>query len=168
MKKSNDKLLKLCYASTFAALIFCATMIHIGIGFNGGYIHLGDAVIYLAASLLPAPYAVSAAAVGAGLADIAAGAPAWVLATVLIKAASALFFTSKKSTILCPRNYIALFTGALLCVGGYYISEVLIYSCGFVIPLASIPFNLIQTVASAVIYLSMSVILDKASIKKHI
>lgn len=166
--KNNKKILNLSLAAVFAALIFLATMIHIGIGFNGGYIHLGDTLIYLCAAFLPAPYAAASAAIGASLADIAGGAPAWVPATVLIKVASALFFTSKKERIICTRNIIALFIGAVLCVGGYYIAEVIIYGCGFVVPIASIPFNLIQTVASAVLFIATGIIFDRTGLKKRI
>ena len=58
-------------AAMFAAMITLTTayLFHIPIGANGGYIHFGDAFIYLAASLLPMPYACAAAAIGGGLAD---------------------------------------------------------------------------------------------------
>ena len=166
--KSNKKILNLALSAVFAALIFMATMLHVGFGSSGGYIHLGDAVIYLCAAFLPSGYAASAAAVGAGLADILSGAPLWAPATILIKAASALFFTSKKETVLCTRNAIACAVGAVLCVGGYYIAEVIIYGCGFVVPLASIPFNLIQTVSSAVLFISVSAVFDKTGLKKKL
>ena len=53
-------------AALFAAAIAVMTayMFHIPIP-TGGYIHLGDALIYLAACLLPAPYAAAAAAAAA-------------------------------------------------------------------------------------------------------
>ena len=168
MKKGNQKVLNLSLAAVFAALIFLATMIHIGIGFNGGYIHLGDTLIYLCAAFLPTPYAVASAAIGAGLADIASGAPAWVWATVIIKALSALCLTSKKQTVLCTRNIIALFIGAVLCVGGYYLAEVVIYGCGFIVPIASIPFNLIQTGASAVLFIAVAVLFDRMNLKQRL
>jgi uncharacterized repeat protein (TIGR04002 family) len=164
----NKKVLNLSLAAVFAALIFLATMIHISIGINGGYIHVGDTLVYLCAAFLPTPYAVSAAAVGGALADVASGAPLWVLPTVLIKALSALCFTSKKQTILCARNYTALFTGAFFCCGGYYIAEVLIYNCGFIIPLASVPMNLIQTGASAVLFIAIGVIFDRMGLKNRL
>ena len=166
--KNNKKILNLSLSAVFAALIFLATMIHVGFGANGGYVHLGDAVIYLCAAFLPAPYAASAAAIGAGLADIAGGAPLWAPATILIKALSCLFFTSKKETVLCTRNAIACIFGAILCVGGYYLAEVIIYGCGFIVPLASVPFNLIQTVASAVLFISIAVVFDKTGLKKKL
>ena len=168
MANKNKKILNLSLAAVFAALIFLATMIHVGIGFNGGYVHLGDAIIYLCAAFLPAPYAASAAGIGAGLADVASGAPEWVPATVLIKALSALLFTSKKETVLCTRNVFACIIGAVICCGGYYLAEVVIYGCGWAVPIASIPFNLIQTVASAVLFISVAVIFDRTGLKKRL
>ena len=168
MANKNKKILNLSLAAVFAALIFLATMIHVGIGFNGGYVHLGDAIIYLCAAFLPAPYAASAAGIGAGLADVASGAPAWVPATVLIKVLSALLFTSKKETVLCTRNVFACIISAVICCGGYYVAEVVIYGCGWAVPLASIPFNLIQTVASAVLFISVAVIFDRTGLKKRL
>ena len=164
----NKKVLNLSLAAVFSALIFLATMIHISIGINGGYIHVGDTLIYLCAAFLPTPYAVSAAAIGGALSDIASGAPLWVLPTILIKAFSALCFTSKKDTILCARNYIACVIGAILCCGGYYIAEVLIYNCGFIVPLASVPMNLIQTGASAVLFIAIGVIFDRMGLKNRL
>ena len=54
----------------FAAMIAIMTayICHIPVGANNGYIHFGDSLIYLAAALLPTPYALAAAAIGGGLA----------------------------------------------------------------------------------------------------
>ena len=84
--KEYQKLYRLVTAALFAAAIAVMTayMLHIPIP-TGGYIHIGDALIYLAACLLPLPYAVGAAAVGAGLADLLT-APMWVVPTLIIKA----------------------------------------------------------------------------------
>ena len=93
--RESKKLRLLCLAALFAGAIAVTTayLLHIPIP-TGGYIHLGDALIYLAACLLPAPYAVGAAMVGAGLADLLT-APLWVVPTLLIKALVGLLFTSR-------------------------------------------------------------------------
>ena len=67
---SRQNLHRLVTAALFAAAIAVMTayLLHIPLP-TGGYIHLGDALIYLAACLLPVPYAAAAAAIGAGLAD---------------------------------------------------------------------------------------------------
>ena len=68
VKSKTNKLLLLVLSALFAAMITVMTafLFHIPIGVNGGYLHFGDALIYLAASMLPTPYACIAAAVGAG------------------------------------------------------------------------------------------------------
>ena len=115
--RESKKLRLLCLAALFAGAIAVTTayLLHIPIP-TGGYIHLGDALIYLAACLLPAPYAVGAAMVGAGLADLLT-APLWVVPTLLIKALVALLFTSRAPRLLCPRNGAALLLACLL-LGG--------------------------------------------------
>ncbi len=60
----SSKTRLLVSAALFAAII-CITIayfLHIPIGGNGGFVHIGDAFIYLAAVLLPTPYAAFAAA----------------------------------------------------------------------------------------------------------
>jgi len=53
---------KITITGIMAALITIMTayVFHIPIGVNGGYVHFGDALIYLAATVLPAPYAMAA------------------------------------------------------------------------------------------------------------
>ena len=65
----QQKLHQLILAALFAAAIAVMTayLLHIPIP-TGGYIHLGDTLIYLSACLLPMPYAVMAAVIGGGLA----------------------------------------------------------------------------------------------------
>ena len=80
----------------FAAMITVMTayICHIPYGANGGYIHFGDALIYVAAVFLPRPYALAAAAIGGGLADLLT-APMWAPATIIIKMLITLPITSK-------------------------------------------------------------------------
>lgn len=64
---------KLTTTGLFAAMITIITayICHIPYGANGGYIHFGDALIYLSAVFLPPPYALAAAAPFASLAGSA-------------------------------------------------------------------------------------------------
>ena len=106
---TRKSLTHLITASLFAALVtvFTAYIGHIPMPGTGGYVHFGDALIFLAACLLPAPYAVAAAALGAGLADILVF-PAYAIPTIIIKAGIALCFSAKKEKIICLRNALAL------------------------------------------------------------
>ena len=95
-------------AAMFAALTCVLTMfIKIPIMGGQGYIHPGDMAIYLAASILPLPFAAAGAAIGGALADILGGAAVWAPWTLFIKAALTVFFTRKKSTVVCGRNIAA-------------------------------------------------------------
>lgn len=117
---SNQKKLRLLTVTAmFAAAITVTTayLLHIPIP-TGGYVHLGDALIYLAACLLPVPYAAAAAAVGAGLADLLT-APMWVLPTLVIKALIVLPFTSRGERILCRRNVTAVFIAGVFSPAAY-------------------------------------------------
>ena len=74
----NSQVKKLTFTALMAAMItiFTAYICHIPVGQNGGYIHFGDSLIYIAACLLPWPYAMTAAAIGGGMADLLT-APIW-------------------------------------------------------------------------------------------
>lgn len=161
----NTRLITL--SAVFAAMTYALTaFLHIPTA--KGYIHIGDAVIFIAASLLPKPYAMASAAVGAALSDALSGYWIWMPATFVIKSLTALAFTSKKSKILCARNFTALVPALVLCVGGYALySGFVIYGslpAGFI----DAPANLFQTAASAAVYIALSATLDKSGIKKKL
>ena len=91
----------------FAAMIYVLTAwLHIPTG--AGYTHAGDGLIYLAASMLPTPYAMAAGAIGAGLADGLSGFVVWLPGTIVIKAITALCFSRKTEKIICVRNLLGI------------------------------------------------------------
>ena len=102
-KKANKQLIYVVMAALFAAIITVVT-----------------------ASVLPLPYAIAAAAVGAGLAD-ALTAPIWVIATVIIKSLIVLPFTSKKDKIINARNLIALIPALIVTCVGYYLADRILF-----------------------------------------
>lgn len=152
MNNQSKKSTLLCITGLFAAMITLMTgfILHIPYGANGGYVHFGDALIYIAASLLPKPYAIAAAVIGAGLADLMT-APMWMPATILIKFLLVLPFTNHENQLLTKRNLVAPFFGIPVTVVGYYIAEFILFG-SLAAPLASVPGNLIQSGGSIVIY----------------
>ncbi len=150
---------KVSLSALFAAIIavFTAYICHVPIGVNGGYVHLGDTFIYIAATLLPLPYAVMAAAVGAGLADLLT-APVWFLASVVIKSLICLTFTNKK--IICKRNIFACVLGVFITVVGYAIAEYIIFGSLAGI-LYSVIGNVIQATASGILFIIIGIYLEK-------
>lgn len=163
MKKR--KLYLLSATGILSALVFVVTA-YLHIPTNNGYIHVGDGLIYLAACLLPWPYAMVVGAGGAFLADCLTGFAVWAPGSVVIKALTALFFSSKGKKIVNLRNSLALLPAALVCAGGYYLYESLIYG-DFVAPLAGIPASITQSVASSAVFLVAGLILDKMKFKSR-
>ena len=148
-----------------AITVMTAYMLHIPIP-TGGYIHLGDALIYLAACLLPAPYAAAAAAIGAGLADLLT-APMWVLPTLAIKAVVVLFFTSKTERILCRRNCAAIVIAGLFSPAAYALA-----GCAMAGTMAAfVPQflgTLVQGIGSGALFLVIAPTLDGVHLKERV
>ena len=168
MKNRNATTTKMVMTGLLAAMVAIMTAYncHIPYGANGGYIHYGDALIYVAAVLLPRPYALVAAAVGGGLADLLT-APLWAPATIVIKMLITLPFTSKEGRVLCPRNAVAPFAAALVSATGYWLAEGLLFG-NFVAPLVSFAGSAVQSGGSAAIFLALAVALDRIHLKQKI
>ena len=148
-------------------MVFTAYIGHIPMPATGGYLHFGDALIFLAACLLPKPWGMLAGVLGAGLADLLSPYPIYALPTVVIKAAIALCFSAKKEKILCPRNALALLPAGVFTLGGYFLAEGLIYSWEAAL-LQSLTFNLIQWAGSAALFVLLGFAMDKAKIKTRL
>ncbi len=163
----KDKVHLLTITALFAAAITVMTayMLHIPIP-TGGYIHLGDALIYLAACLLPLPYAAGAAAIGAGLADLLT-APMWVLPTLVIKAIIALFFTRNSDKLLCRRNLAAVVIAGLFSPAAYALA-----GCAMAGTMAAfVPQflgTLVQGIGSGALFIVITPALDGMKLKEHI
>lgn len=164
----REKTVKMAAAGLFAAMIAIMTayICHIPYGANGGYIHFGDALIYLAAVFLPKPYALAAAAIGGGVADLLT-APMWAPATVIIKMLIVLPFSEKQEKVLTPRNWAAPFAAAALSAGGYYLAEGILFG-SFITPAASLAGSLIQSGGSAVFFFALGAAFDRARVKGKI
>lgn len=151
----------------FAAMVTVGTMvIRIPIPV-GGYIHIGDSLVYLSGILLGPLLGGVVSAIGSGIADLF-GYIDYAPATVVIKFADAFvtaaaFLAVKKhmpnlmGTILGYLLGVAL--GGTLMVGGYFGYEVLLK--GFTYALGSVSFNVAQAVGGAIIGLPVLIALEK-------
>lgn len=164
---ATQKLRHLVWAALSAAAIAVTTayILHIPLP-TGGYVHLGDALIYLCACLLPTPWAVAAGAVGAGLADLLT-APMWVLPTVIVKSLICLSFAGKRGKILCPRNIVAVFIAGLLSPTLYGIANIVMAGTvtAFVPQFMG---TLVQSVASGVIFAVIAFTADRLHLKHRL
>lgn len=172
-KKHSDRTLRIVIAAMFAAMVAVMTAFVQIKTPTGGYVHLGDSMIYLASSFLPLPYAVAAAAIGGGIADLLVY-PETIIYTVIIKAINAVFFSSKGDKLLTKRNALMTIPSGLVTVVGYSISKMIRvllaggnFQSALVDGLWKAPENAIQAVASALIFIAAAIALDRADIKKR-
>ena len=163
-----EKTRKITITGIMAALIAVMTayVFHIPVGVNGGYIHFGDALIFLSATLLPKTYAMAAAAIGGGMADLLT-APMWVPATVAVKSMLVLAFNNKSAKIITIRNILAIILGYFISVFGYFFAEYLLFG-NWSLLIVSMLRNLVQTAGSAVVFIVLGLALDRAKIKTRI
>lgn len=160
-------------SALFAALITVMTaFVKFNTGINNGYLHFGDSFIYVAACLIPTPYAAVSAALGGAFADLLAGAAVWAPFSAVIKALNALTVSliirmrinKKKDRILSPVSLVASVASGLVTVFGYLLAEGLLYS--FPTALTSVPFSIIQAAGSTVIFILSAAALDKIKFKQ--
>jgi uncharacterized repeat protein (TIGR04002 family) len=162
----NQKIFRLVLTGLFTALIYVVTahLPRIPIPATRGYIHIGDAVIYLAASILPFPFSAIAAGMGGLLADALSGYVSWAPYTLVIKACLTVSFVSQNDKMLCGQNIFATLAAFPITIGGYYIAA-WIMTGSRIVPLAEVPANAVQAAASMTLYLAFAACMDKSHIR---
>lgn len=168
MNKVNRKVLNMVYAAVFAAMIFALTrFIQIPVPGGAGYLHFGDAMIYIVASTLGGPWALLASALGAAIADlssVAVYAPISAVVKVLI-ALPFVFVNKKSEKILTPLTICLTIPSGVITVLGYYLGDLIVNKAYAV---ADIPMNIVQAVGSAIIFAVISAAFDAAKLKKKL
>ncbi len=163
MKKTRN----LTMTALFGAMVCVATMfIHLPVPMTGGYVHIGDAFIYLAACMLPMPYAMAAGAIGAGLADALSGYYVYVLPTIIIKALLVIPFSAKGDKIISLRAVVASIIASVIGVAGYFVADWIIYG-NMATAIANMFAGTVQPFSSMVIFVMLGYALDKADVKKR-
>ena len=167
MLERNTKIKYLTETGLMAALITIMTayICHIPVGTNGGYIHFGDSLIYLTAVILPRPYALAAAAIGGGMADLLT-APMWVPATIIIKMLIVLPFSRKTSKIVTPYNVFATVLAFLISGFGYFLAQYILFGTWSVL-LVSLSGSFVQSMGSAIFFVIFGYAFDKAHLKQR-
>ncbi len=159
---SNKKNKLMIFTALFIAITAVTTsVIKIPLP-TGGYIHIGDSIIYLASIILPFPLGIVVGGFGGSLADGMAGYYIYIIPTLIVKMInSACFYLirSKTDKIITLKSIIALAISSIVTIVGYYIVSICLY--GVDGSLATIPGNAIQAVGSAIIFVILGLTFDK-------
>ena len=141
----------------YIALTLVATMfinIRLPIMGNGGLIHLGNVPLFLAAFIFGKRTGAIAGAFGMGLFDLISGWTAWAPFTFVIVGVMGYVSgtISEKFTAVRPvvANTVAVIAALIIKIVGYYFAEVILYH-NWIVPLGSIPGNILQVVVAGII-----------------
>ncbi len=161
------KIRRLILTGLFAAIICLTTayILHIPTGVNGGYVHIGDALIYIAAALLPKPYAMIAAIIGAGMADFITGSVIWVIPTMIIKPILVLFISSKSDKIINIKNIVGTLIAGIIGMILYMVADGIIFG-NLLAAFVFTTIGLIQPIGSFIVFILLGIAFDKLEIKK--
>lgn len=165
----NNKVKQVCLAGLMAAMVFVFTFtFKIPIG-PLGYAHLGDSFIIIAVWILGGKQAWFPAALGAALADFAAGYVMWIVPTAIVKTLMAvtIFLVAEKLLGSKTVGYvIGITAGAIVHIAGYSVSWLII---GGKAGLASAIVPLVlQTVIGAVLGIVLISVLNSTGAGKKL
>jgi uncharacterized membrane protein len=176
MTVNREKTTKIILTGLMMAMIVVATiLIIIPVPFGNGYIHLGDAIIFLSVLILGWKYGAVAAGVGSALADILIGYAIWAPWTFVIKGLMAammgLFILRAihkqgKNLLGVPvYHLIGMILAGCIMVAGYYVAEGVIYG-NFITAALGIPWNIVQFGTGAVLAVLLAAALYKTPARK--
>lgn len=176
MAENKDKTTKVILTGLMMAMIVVATiLIIIPVPFGNGYIHLGDAIIFLSVLVLGWKYGAVAAGFGSALADILVGYAIWAPWTLFVKGAMAavmgLFILGalhkKGRNILGVSIYyfIGMILAGCIMAAGYYVAEGVIYG-NFIVAALGIPWNIVQFGTGSVLAVLLAAALYKTPAKR--
>lgn len=177
---SNVTVKKMVLNGLLIALVFLTTCVT---RFPGpvpqGYINFGDIIIMAAAIMLGRNSGFIAGAFGSALADIVMGYPVFAPVTFIVKGlegyitGTIAYSSNVKQSINNTKIIIAVVTGALVMVAGYFFAELYVLKLfdstfGYTAAIAELPANLVQGGVSAAAGYVLAGVLGRVNRIKHI
>jgi len=165
---SNAKTFNLILTALLIALVFVATLllnIKLPITAKGGLVHLGTAMLFIISILFGPRKAAMAGAFGMGLFDLFAGWTLWAPFTFVIRGfqgyiVGKIAWSNGRRGSSSGFNLFATIISIPFMLAGYYICEAILFK-SWVIPLASIPGDILQCVIGIIVAIPACVVLKK-------
>lgn len=174
--QTNKNTIKIVLTALMMCLIMVAIMfIKIPIPFTQGYVHPGDAMIFLAVLVLGWKYGAAAAAFGGMLGDVMGGFAAWAPWTFCIKGIMAIILgliieaamrKERKRGFMLAIMIVGMVIAGAFMTAGYYIAEGVMYG-NWVAPAIGVPWNVGQFAVGMVLALVLAEALCKTPAKKY-
>jgi uncharacterized membrane protein len=166
--KAGQKTLDLVMTAMLVALVFLSTFflnIKLPISVNGGLVHLGTAMLFIASILFGPKKGALAGAIGMGLFDIVGGWLLWAPITIVARGLQGFIVgkiawsNGRKGSSLAL-NVTATIVSIPFMIAVYYFGEVILYG-NWIVPLTSIPGDLLQNALGMIIAIPVCVALKK-------
>ena len=162
---------QLVLTAMLITLVFVSTFfinIKLPIAANGGLVHLGSAMLFVIAILFGPKKGAIAGAFGMALFDLFSGWTLWAPFTFLARGLQGwiigkIAWSSGRNGQSTSFNMLAIVVSVPFMLLGYYICERVLYN-SWIIPLASIPGNLVQNSVGLVVAIPVTIALKKLAI----
>lgn len=170
MQANNSKVrtIDLVLSAMLITLVFVSTLflnIKLPLAANGGLVHLGSAMLFIISILFGPKKGAIAGAFGMGLFDLVSGWTLWAPFTFLTRGLQAyiigkIAWSHNRNGQSTTFNILAIITSLPFMLGGYYLCERVLYN-SWIIPLASIPGNLVQNGVGLIVAIPVVIALKK-------
>ncbi|GAB6255636.1 ECF transporter S component [Peribacillus simplex] len=166
--RSSQKTMDLIITAMLIALVFLSTFflnIKLPIAANGGLVHLGTAMLFIASIIFGPKKAALAGAIGMGLFDIVGGWTLWAPITIVARGLQGyivgkIAWSKGRNGTSIAFNVIATIVSIPFMIAVYYIGEGILYG-NWIAPLASIPGDLVQNILGIIVAVPVCVALKK-------
>ena len=160
--KERSLVVTLSISAVFSALVAISTSIfQIPIPATGGYINVGDAMIFTTALLFGPLIGGAAGGIGSAIGDLILGYASFAPYTFVVKGLEGLIagYVSDGETL--TRDILAWVVSSSVMVSGYFLMEAYVMGIGPVSAFVEVPGNIFQVVFGGVIGLPLSRFLRK-------
>ena len=165
---TSARTFNLILTSMLIALVFVATLllnIKLPITANGGLVHLGTAMLFIVSILFGPKKGAAAGAVGMGLFDLVSGWTLWAPFTFLIRGLQGyivgkIAWSRGHNGNSFGFNLLGTIISTPFMIAGYYLCEAILFR-SWIIPLASIPGDIVQIVIGIAVAIPACVVLKK-------
>lgn len=175
--KTNSNASRVVLTALMMCIIMIAIMfIKIPIPFTQGYVHPGDAMIFLAVLVLGWKYGAVAAAFGGMLGDVMGGFAAWAPWTFCIKGIMAIILgliieaalrkEGRSKGFLMTVEILGMIAAGAFMTAAYYAAEGIMYG-NWIVPLMGIPWNIGQFAVGMVLAVILAEALCKTPAKAY-
>lgn len=170
---SRKRTFNLIITSMLIALVFVATVllnIRLPIAANGGLVHMGTAMLFIASILFGPKKGAIAGAVGMGLFDLFAGWTLWAPFTIIARGLQGyivgkIAWSNGRNGSSVAINLLAMIVSIPPMLAVYYVCEGILYN-NWIAPMASIPGNITQNVVGIIVAIPVAIMLKRVSFFK--